>query len=226
MYKITKYKNMIEKDIPTNFLDPKEEKELKYLLKKEEYKIYLPYKDSEKKIFYKNRLPKVILYEIICKTEIRHQDILGSLFSLNIDKSLFGDVLVINNRYFFYTLDIIKPYIESNLTKVKNSRIELKELALDYLKDYERTFEKLNIIVTSERIDLVISRIIKTNRDKVRELIKEKGILLNYDILKDRSYKLKKDDVFSIRKYGKYKYIGIKEYTKKNHLVLEILKYK
>lgn len=226
MYRIIKYKNMLEKDIPTNFLDPKEQYDLKCLLKKHDYQIYSPYKDSEKKIFYKNRLPKVILYEIICKTEIRHQDILGSLFSLNIDKSLFGDVLVIDSRYFFYTLDMIKPYIEGNLTRIKNSRIELKEWDVDYLKDYEITFEKLNIIVASERIDLVISRIIKTNRDKVKELIKEKNIILNYDILKDKSYKLKDGDVFSIRRYGKYKYNGIIDQTKKNHLVLEVLKYK
>ena len=226
MYKIIKYKNMLEKDIPTNFLDPSECEKLKYLLKKDEYNIFLPYKDSEKKIFYKNRLPEVILYEIICKTEIRHQDILGSLFSLNIDKSLFGDILIIDNRYFFYTLDMIKPYIESNLLMIKNAKVELKEIELDYLKDYERSFERLNIIVTSERIDLVISRIIKTNRDKVKTLLKEKQVILNYEVLQNKSYKLKTGDTFSIRKYGKYKYNGIKERTKKNHLVLEILKYK
>lgn len=225
MYKIEKYLNMLYKDIPTNFLDPQEQIELKMKLKKNDYNIYKPYKDSEKNIFYKNRLPKVILYEIICKNTFRHQDILGSLFSLNIDSSLFGDILIIDNRYFFYTLDIIKPYLELNFTKVKNSRIELKELELCYLENYERKYEKLNIIVPSNRIDIIISRIIKTNRDTVKDLIKDKKVILNYNILNDNSKQLMPGDTFSIRKYGKYKYNGIINNTKKDNLVIEILKY-
>ena len=49
--------------------------------------------------------------------------------------------------------------------------------------------------------------------------------MLNYDYLKDTSYKLKEGDIFSIRRIGKYKYSGIINKTKSNNLVIKIHKY-
>ena len=49
--------------------------------------------------------------------------------------------------------------------------------------------------------------------------------MLNYDYLKNTSYKLKNDDIFSIKKIGKFKYNGIIKNTKSNNLIIEILKY-
>ena len=79
----------------TFFLDPKELKHLTSKLKKNEYNIYYPYKDSEKNIVYKKEIPKVVLYEIKITIPVRHQDILGSLYSLNISSGYFGDILII-----------------------------------------------------------------------------------------------------------------------------------
>lgn len=209
----------------TFFLDPKEQKELTSKLKKNEYKIYFPYKDSEKNIVYKKEIPKVILYEIKIGTPVRHQDILGSLYSLNISSGYFGDILIIDNHYYVYVLDMIKPYFETNFTMVKNSHIKLIEHDLNYLENYERNYEKLELIVSSNRIDTIISTICHISRKNIDSMIKKKEIILNYDFLKNSSYKLKGNDTFSIRKIGKFKYIKILKTTKSNHLIIEVSKY-
>jgi len=209
----------------TFFLDPKELKELTSKLKKNEYEIYYPYKDSEKNIVYKKQIPKVVLYEIKITIPVRHQDILGSLYSLNISSGYFGDVLIIDNHYYVYILDIIKPYFETNFTMVKNAHIKLIEHDLDYLKDYERNYEKLELIVSSSRIDTVISSICHTSRKNIESMKKKKEIILNYDFLKNNSYKLKENDTFSIKKIGKFKFNKVLKTTKSNHLIIEILKY-
>lgn len=209
----------------TFFLDPKEQKELTSKLKKNEYKIYFPYKDSEKNIVYKKEIPKVILYEIKIGTPVRHQDILGSLYSLNISSGYFGDILIIDNHYYVYVLDMIKPYFETNFTMVKNSHIKLIEHDLNYLENYERNYEKLELIVSSNRIDTIISTICHISRKNIDSMIKKKEIILNYDFLKNSSYKLKENDTFSIRKIGKFKYIKILKTTKSNHLIIEVSKY-
>jgi RNA-binding protein YlmH len=56
-------------------------------------------------------------------------------------------------------------------------------------------------------------------------MIKKKEIILNYDFLKDNSYKLRDNDVFSIKRIGKFKYTGILKNTKSNHFIIEVLKY-
>lgn len=226
MYKIEKNLNRLYRKEATFFLDPKEQLELTKKLKKEPYQIYKPYPDSEKNIFYIKEEPKVILYEIKSKTPLEHREILGTLFSLNITSELFGDIVITNNHYYIYVLESIAPYIKNNLLLIKNSRIELIEVPLETLKEYHKEYETIEIIASSTRIDTVISRLIQTSRPNIIEKIKNKEIILNYDILKNNSYQLKENDIFSIRRYGKYQYIGIKKETKSKNYIIECKKYK
>ena len=209
----------------TYFLDPLEINKAKSKLKKNEYNIYYPYKDSEKNIIYNKKLPEVLLYEIISKQELRHQDILGTMYSLNISPDLFGDILIIDSKYYIYMLPILKNYFLSNFLMVKNSKVTLKEIDINLLKDYERSYEKFEIIVSSTRIDTVISTILHTARSNINNLIKKKSIMLNYEYLINSDYKLKENDTFSIKKVGKYKFGCVKKNTKKNNLIVEVRKY-
>lgn len=225
MYTIQKNLNRLNNYQPTFFLDPKEQNDLKMKLKKNEYKVFYPYKDSEKVIFYINEVPEVILYEIKSKQELRHQDILGTMYSLNISPEMFGDIVLDNGRYFIYVLKLFQNYFEMNFTKVRNSSIELVRCDLDYLEDFERKYETIEIIVSSERIDTVISSIIHCNRAMIKDKIKDKEILLNHELLKNNSYVLRVGDVFSIRRFGKYKYMGIIKQTKKDNYIIKCFKY-
>lgn len=225
MYFIEKNLTRLRNNQCSFFLDTKELKEIKGKLKKSDYNIYYPYKDSEKCILYKKSFPEVLLYEIKCGVSLRHQDILGSIYSLGISSELFGDILIINNRYFIYILPIVRNYFESNFLMVKNSYVELEEIDIDLLKDYERSYEKLELIVSSNRIDTVIAGICHIGRSGVSDMMKKKEIMLNYDFLKDSSYKLKENDIFSIKRIGKFKYSGVLKNTRSNHLIIEVLKY-
>lgn len=226
MYTVQKNITRLHNLHSTYFLDPKELRDVCGKLKKGEYQIYSPYKDSEKRILYTGNIPEVLLYEIKCNTSIRHQDILGSLFSLNIDSGLFGDILIIDNHYYVYLLPMIRNYFEANFTNVRNSSVEVLEIPLSFLENHERSYESLELIVSSNRIDTVISNICHCNRGEVQSMISKKDIILNYDILKNSSYKLKDGDIFSIRRVGKFCFKEISRYTKKNHIIITVLKYK
>ena len=225
MYFIQKNVTRIFSNQHTFFLNPKEVLEIKRKISGINYSIYYPYKDSEKVLLYTIDVPKVLLYEIKTKICLRHQDILGAMYSLNIAPELFGDILIINNKYYIYILPIVRNYFEANFCRVKNSSVVLEEISIDTLKDYERLYDSLEIIVSSVRIDTVISRICNISRNNFSDMIKKKEIILNYDFLKNRSYKLKENDTFSIKGIGKFKYIGILRQTKSNHSVIKILKY-
>ena len=123
-----------------------------------------------------------------------------------------------------YILPIVRNYFETNFLMVRNSHITLEELDINTLKDYERAYEKQEYIVSSNRIDTVISSICHVNRS-ISDMIKKREILLNHDYLKNSSYKLKDNDTFSIKRIGKFKYNGIIKNTKSDHLIIEVLKY-
>ena len=225
MYLSEKNLTKLDYNQSTFFLNSKELAEIKGKLKKRKYFIYYPYKDSEKVLLYTKEKPLVLLYEIKAKIPLRHQDILGTMYSLNISPELFGDILLINQRYYIYILPLIRNYFESNFVKIKNSSIQLKEIPLEELENYERQYESIELIVSSNRIDTVISSICHTTRKSISDKIQKKEILLNEDFLMDSSYKLKEKDTFSIKKIGKFRYDGVLKYTKSNHLIIQISKY-
>ena len=188
MYEIQKNVTRLDNGQPTFFLDPSEAKEVKRKFGKNKLNVFSPNRDSEKIIYYLDREPEVLLYEIKCSNELRHQDILGTMYSLNISKEMYGDIILNDGRYFIYILKLFQNYFEMNFTKVRNSKIELVELDLDYLKDYERAYEELELIVSSERIDTIVSHLSGTSRAMIKEKVKDKEILLNNELLKSFLY--------------------------------------
>ena len=225
MYEIQKNVTRLDNGQATYFLDLSEALEVKKKMGKTKLNIFRPFPDSEKIIYYLDKEPEVILYEIKSSNVLRHQDILGTMYSLNISKEMYGDIILTDGRYFIYILKLFQNYFEMNFTKVRNSSVELVSLDISYLEDYQRDYEEIELIVSSERIDTVISTIIHSNRNVIKDKIKDKEILLNHDLLKNNSYVLKPGDVFSIRKFGKYKYVGIVKSTKKDNYIVKCLKY-
>ena len=208
----------------TNFVEIKYLNRVKKELKNVKYNIYEPFIGATKIILY-NKMPNIKIYEIVSSNDLRHQDILGTLYSLNISDEMFGDVVIWNNRYFIIILSSIDNYIKSNLMSIRNSKVELIEKNPYYLRNYKQEYEEFNIIVPSIRVDVIVSKIINSSRSNALEKIKNGDIYLNYELLTKPTYMLKENDIFSIRKYGKYKFLGEINRTKKGSLVVKYLKY-
>lgn len=225
VYKINNAVEKIKTGKNTQFLDGRELKIVTGKLKKNEYNVYYPYKDSEKVMLYTGKVPKVKLFKIYTVENIRHQDILGSLFALNIDSSYFGDIVLYNDYYYVFVSEDLALYIKDNLKMVGNKKVSLEEVDLSVLDNYERNYEEKEIIVSSLRIDNIISGIINTSRKVALDKMKNKEVVVNYDVMNKNSYILKENDIFSIRRYGKYKFVGIVKSTKKNNFIVRYLKY-
>lgn len=224
-YVIKKNVDKIRNGEYTDFLNPAMVRDISYRIKKDEYKVYRPYPESDKVILYTNTIPRVRLLEIISYYPLTHREILGSLYGLNIADEVFGDIIIWDNKYFFYVADKIINYMLDNFKMVGNNSIKLREVNLDVMADYKRKYEEIEFIVSSLRLDTVLSRLIGMSRDKIKEKFKNKDIILNYKIVNNNSYMLQEGDIFSIRKYGKYKFIGVIKSTKKDNYIIKCFKY-
>lgn len=224
-YLIKKYVEKIKRGESSGFLDPLELKIVISKLKKNEYEIYSVYEECDKKILYKNNIPNVKLYKINSYEKLKHQEIMGSLYSLSIDKSMIGDIIIDEDNYYFYIIDKMSSFVENSLFMIGNKYVTIEEIDINEMKDYKKKYETNNMIVSSLRIDTIVSRITNTSRNNAIELIKNKNVILNYSLLKDGSITLKENDIFSIRRYGKYKFSKVIKNTKKDNIVIEYYKY-
>ena len=136
---------------------------------------------------------------------------------------MIGDIIVEDGYFYLTNLTRMNRYIEDNLIMIKNEIIELEKVNEIILQ--KEHFLSSNILVSSMRLDNITSKIINKSRSIVDKMLIDKEILLNYDEVRNDSIGLKEGDILSIRKYGKYKIGKIKGYTKKNSIILEIIKY-
>ncbi len=224
-YNIEKIIDSLYNKSYTNFLTQKELIQVKSKLNKNEYKIYDLYDNSNKVILYKKEKPIIKLYKIESKVELRHQDILGTIFSLGLKEDSFGDLIKYRDSYYIFLLPHLEEYFKYNLLEIRNNKVELKEVNINLKDNFKQEFMSKKYIVTSLRIDNVVSTITNESRNQVLDKFKNKEIVLNYeeDIKPTRT--LRENDVFSIRKYGKYKFSHILKTTKKGGYIIEIMQY-
>lgn len=209
----------------TNFLDPNTLKTLCSKLKGYTYKIYYPYPDSDKAIIYSSEFPKIRLLEIITYDKLTHPSILGSLFGLNIDNEMFGDIIITNNKYYILIMDSIYNLVNSELHMIGNHSIKLKDVSLSSIENYTRNYEEIKLIVTSLRIDTVISRLIGSSRESIKKKFLDDEIILNYEPCHKIEHTLIPNDIFSIRHNGKYRFGEILGKSKKKNYIIKCYKY-
>ena len=177
----TNFFNSFDIDKITRFLDNKNI----------EYGVYDKYPFLEKKIIYFGEYDNYItIFKAKKSDKIKHSNILGTLFSLGLTDDVIGDIIVMDDYFYLTTLTRLSSFIKNNLTIINGERIELLE-ETDIVLNKDR-FLKMKLLVSSMRVDTIVSKITNTNRLKVNSMIKDNIILVNYNTVKSSSLILKK----------------------------------
>lgn len=168
------------------------------------------------------------LFEIVCfKIEynkkyltLRHQNVLGTLMSLKLDRSLFGDILINEDGAYFFTTKEIVPIITSEFTMINRVpiRVRIWEDAIHYQQERE---EKI-VIVPSFRIDTLISHVFHLSRSESVQHILAGFVYRNFRIVTEKSEICDVGDIISVRRHGRFTIAEILRQTKKNKTVLKI----
>lgn len=224
-YIVSKNVEKLIKGDYTNFLDPLILRKVISKLKNIKYNIYSPICESDKKIIYIKNIPKVRLLEIISYDNLLHSDIMGSLFNMKIDPELFGDIIIYNNHYYVIIMDRVYKMLRTDFNMVGNHSVRVEERPLELLEDFERKYQAIDFVVSSCRLDNIVCKLIGTSRDSMKKLFVSDSVILNYEVCHKANHILNKDDIFSIRKYGKYRFDGIVKKTKKNNYIVKCSKY-
>lgn len=218
--------DQIERGKSSGFLNLQEQKILKQLLDKNHisYQVYSYFGHQDRVIYSKTR-PKVSLLEIKTNGLLTHQMLLGSFFSLQLDSKILGDFIQYENRYYMYVDAKYKDYLLENFRQVGRYPVTLKVAHLHDLDDYQPALASHILLVSSYRLDHIVSQITGFSRSKVKELFHEEWIRYMDETVLTGSMNVKEGDIFSIRKFGKYQVGECQGKTKKNRIILEIRKY-
>jgi len=155
--------------------------------------------------------------------KLEHPDVLGSLMSLGLDRSKFGDIRVDDSQIEFAVVSEMSDYVTSHLTSIGKSKIKVEELPHDhpYLKNNDVWVEESHT-VSSMRIDTIIASLFNVSRQKASLLIHSGKVKVNWTVREQPSFELHESDLLSIRGYGRIQIGLIEGRTKKDKIRLQI----
>lgn len=154
-----------------------------------------------------------------------HRDYLGSLMGLKLKRECVGDIFILTDtEAVVFVRDDVARFIISELSRVGSDKVEVSE----YLGDgsgFVRRTEELRLVVSSMRLDNVVSACANVSRGTSAELIESGMVFINsFSVLKS-SATVKMADKISIRGYGKFIVSEHISNTKRDRMVIKVLHY-
>lgn len=193
------------------------------------YEIDGGYEDSESSIIYinpayryENEDNDLVLFKFETNNKIKHSDVLGSILGLSIDRGKIGDILIGEKFTYFFVKREISNFIEINLTKVSKYNILLSRLSRedDISGLPKKEYEYKKVIVSSLRLDNLISKVFNLSRSKVKDMIQAELVKVNFAKETRSHLELELGDLVSVRHYGRFRLYDLEGNTKKGNSVL------
>ena len=102
---------------------------------------------------------------------------------------------------------------------------EITQVELEDLKNIQISKVEISSIVTSLRLDNIVSVLAKTSRNKANEIIEQERVFLNYKLETKSSRQVKVGDTITIRGKGRFNFKEISGNTKKGRFIIKIDKF-
>lgn len=155
--------------------------------------------------------------------KLSHRDFLGSIMSLGFTREKMGDLVLVNNCMYVPVMIDFVDYIMQNLKKVRNVAVSVEFELFNRLP--QKKIEILYKVVSSLRIDVIVSVLTNLSREKSKNLIESSKIKLNGKITLSVDTKVCENDIVVISGYGKFKIKDNLGSTTKNKIKIVIDKF-
>ncbi len=153
--------------------------------------------------------------------DLTQRDFLGAVLGLGIEREKTGDIIICDNTAYYFVHRDIAQFIVDSLEYVRHTHVrasfcdEMPEAAKPKL-------EKRQVIVSSNRIDAIISKLYNLSREQSLKLVGEGRVFINGAQIQSNSKALKEGDTVSVRGFGKWIFRGEGGKTRKDRLYVEV----
>lgn len=152
--------------------------------------------------------------------KLGHRDLLGSIMNLGVERSKIGDILMGEDCAYILCEKSMAPYFMENLEKVRHTLVKLSAVSCDEITVQQNLVEKEGII-TSNRLDAVIACVHKLSRSQALELLRQEKVFVNGKTIQNPTYSCQKDDIVSVRGFGRFIYQSDYGATNKGRLKIK-----
>lgn len=157
--------------------------------------------------------------------KLEHRDYLGTLLGLGIERSVLGDIFLLDTDAYVYCQESMATYFCGNLNRVRCTTVtcepvdQVPPTALPRIEE-----ERVN--VASGRLDAMVAAVCRLSRSQSAELLRAGKIFVGGRLAENGSFQVKEGDIVSVRGYGRFVYRGIDGETRKGRLYARVGRYR
>lgn len=171
---------------------------------------------------YEESLVKALQAKYDDPKPLSHRDVLGALMHAGLEREAIGDIICEPGCITLLCLPNLVPFIQQEIRQIGRVDLYFEECNPKSLP--EPRFEPLQINVASLRLDGVVAALAHCSRSQAKEWIEQGLVKVNDEVLESVKPLCNNDDI-SIRRVGKFRLGEVINHTKKDRLVVQILKY-
>lgn len=156
--------------------------------------------------------------------KLSHRDFLGAILNLGIERSVLGDIAIVDNRAYIFVKDNMADFVAEGLTRVRKTSVKCRIVGSAPEGGLYNT-KTIKVQAIGERIDALVAKVFSISRDDSATLFSRGLVFISGRCCESVSHKLKEGDLVSVRGYGRFIYRGIEGHTKKGKLNIIIEQY-
>lgn len=156
---------------------------------------------------------------------IDHRNVLGELMHMGITRESIGDIDLNEDLVQVIANKRLQDFFLINFNKVSGHSIKPEFIKYSEIKVFERNFKRLILVVASNRIDGIINKIWGFSRQDSLTYVKQGKVRVNYEVISKNDFRIKANDIISVRGKGKARIIDMDHLTKKGNIRMEVDKY-
>lgn len=151
---------------------------------------------------------------------LHHSTILGTLMHLGISRDVLGDILFDNEETNWQIIVDQKmlAYIQQTVTKVGRVAVNLKAQSLSEALPVLTNWQEQFALMSSLRLDVVISSIFQLSRSDTKTLIESGQVHVNWMLTQKANLEIAVNDLISVRKHGRAQIKSLDGRSKKDKL--------
>ncbi len=137
------------------------------------------------------------------KNKLKHKDYMGAIYNLGLSESKLGDIIVMDDCGYLFTIKFIEEYIKNNLLYVGNSEVVIETVEEKNI-EFQKQHNIKKIFTSSLRIDTIVSKTFNLSREESSKKITKKEVLINDILTTNKNKELKIKDNITVKKLGKF----------------------
>ena len=152
---------------------------------------------------------------------LSHRDYLGSILNLGIDRSKLGDILVEDEYAIVFLHESLEDFFVKEVKRIRHTSV--KASIVDE-KDfyYIPKTKEIKGTVSSMRLDSLIALAFSSSRSKLISYIEGGRVIVNGKMVTSNGYKIKDNDIVSVRGLGRFCFRECLSQTKKGRYLVTI----